>query len=80
MGYTQSDLFGKSGVEKLKELDLRGTDGKMLVEVDSLGKRINTIETTPPVSGKDVFLTLDANLQKAAYDYLEAALRDTLIA
>ena len=78
-GYTQSDLFGKSGVEKLKELDLRGTDGKMLVEVDSLGKRINTIETTPPVSGKDVFLTLDANLQKAAYDYLEAALRDTLI-
>ncbi|MBS4960439.1 MAG: hypothetical protein KHZ62_06445 [Clostridiales bacterium] len=77
-GYTQSDLFGKSGIEKVKEFDLRGTDGEMLVEVDSVGRRINTIETKAPVSGKNVFLTLDKDLQQAAYDSLENALKDVI--
>lgn len=79
-GYTNSDIVGKSGIEKLYELDLNGEDGEMMVEVDASGRRINTIETKQPVSGNNVFLTLDKKLQAAAYDYLEQSLTDVLIA
>lgn len=79
-GYTNSDIIGKSGIEKLYELDLNGEDGEMMVEVDASGRRINTIETKQPVSGDNVFLTLDKKLQTAAYDYLEQSLTDVLIA
>ncbi|HCT64050.1 MAG TPA: hypothetical protein DIC60_02050 [Lachnospiraceae bacterium] len=78
-GYTNSDIIGKSGIEKLYELDLNGEDGEMMVEVDASGRRINTIETKQPVSGNNVFLTLDKKLQTAAYDYLEQALTDVLV-
>ena len=78
-GYTANDIIGKIGVENLYELDLRGEDGESLVEVDASGRRINTIETKEPVSGSNVFLTIDKKLQIAAYDYLEEALAQTLI-
>lgn len=79
-GYSTTDIVGKSGVEKLYELELNGTDGEKLVEVDASGRRINTIETKQPVSGNNVFLTIDKNLQIAAYDYLEEELTNALIA
>jgi len=78
-GYTQNDILGKNGIEKLYELELRGTDGESLVEIDASGRRISTLDTTPPVSGSNVFLTIDKNLQIAAYNQLEQALSDTLI-
>ena len=78
-GYTLSSLVGKNGVEKLYELNLNGIDGEMVVEVDSSGRRINTIETKPPVSGDNVYLTIDMNLQISAYNYLEQTLTDVLI-
>ena len=78
-GYSNTDIIGKSGVEKLYELDLNGEDGEMMVEVDSSGRRINTIETKQPISGDNVFLTLDKKLQTAAYNYLEQALTNVLI-
>lgn len=73
-GYSATDIVGKSGVEKLKELELNGTDGEMLVEVDAVGRRISSVETAQPVSGQNVYLTLDAELQTVAYDALEAQL------
>ena len=78
-GYTTSDIVGKVGIEEVKELDLNGEDGEMLVEVDSLGRRINTIETKQPISGDDVYLTIDEHLQKTAYDALEKELAQVLI-
>lgn len=78
-GYSNSDIIGKSGVERLYELQLNGDDGEMMVEVDASGRRINTIQTKQPVSGDNVFLTVDQKLQTAAYDYLEDALTDVLI-
>ena len=73
-GYGTEAIVGKSGVEKLCELSLSGKDGEMLVEVDSLGRRISAVETVAPVSGDDVYLTLDADLQVAAYNALEEQL------
>ncbi|MCI8342146.1 MAG: hypothetical protein HFE62_02875 [Firmicutes bacterium] len=78
-GYSTEDIIGKSGVERLYELQLNGVDGEMMVEVDASGRRINTIETKQPVSGNNVFLSIDEKLQKAAYDYLEDSLTNVLI-
>ncbi|MGL4790821.1 MAG: penicillin-binding transpeptidase domain-containing protein, partial [Anaerotignaceae bacterium] len=78
-GYTNSDIIGKSGIEKLYELELNGVDGEMKVEVDAAGRRISTIETKQPVSGDNVYLTLDKKLQESAYDYLEEQLTEVLI-
>ena len=76
--YTMNDVVGQSGIESLYERELNGKDGEMIVEVDSMGRRMNTIESKNPVSGQDVFLTLDARLQKSAYDILENTLRDVI--
>lgn len=77
--YSNSDIVGKSGIEKVQELKLNGEDGEMLVEVDNVGRRINTIETKQPISGSDIFLTLDKTLQNSAYDFLEEELTNVLI-
>ncbi len=77
--YSSSDLIGKTGIEKVNELELNGIDGKMLVEVDSGGKRISTLETSEPVPGKDVYLTIDSELQKKTYDIIEETLTERII-
>lgn len=78
-GYDASDIVGKTGIEKVMELELNGRDGKMLVEVDNMGRKISTLETEAPVSGNDVFLTIDKDLQIAAYNYLEDSLAEAII-
>ncbi len=77
-GYTISDVIGKDGIEKAYESYLKGTDGSQYIEVDSSGRRITTIENegVSPVAGNDVYLTVDAELQKTAYDALEDALTE----
>lgn len=69
--YLATDYIGKSGLEKEYEQILKGVDGKELVEVDALGKVIRTLGKTDPTSGRDITVTLDANLQKAAYDAMK---------
>lgn len=67
LGYMQ-EFVGQDGVEKFYEKTLRGTDGKELVEVDALGKKLRTISTIDPIPGQNINLTLDANIQKVAFD------------
>lgn len=78
-GYLADDIVGKTGMEKKMELELNGQDGTMLVEVDNMGRKISTLETKAPVSGDDVYLTIDKDLQIAAYKYLEKSLADSII-
>lgn len=68
--YSLNDYIGKIGVEKAYESDLRGKDGEMTVYLDSTGKVISTEVTTDPTPGKSVYLTIDANLQRAVQDSL----------
>jgi cell division protein FtsI/penicillin-binding protein 2 len=77
--YSQTDVVGQTGIEKLYERQLNGTDGKVSIEVDNQGRRMSVIDSTEPTSGKDIFLTLDSKLQKVAYDTLEAQLRKSII-
>ncbi|MCD8214963.1 MAG: hypothetical protein LUC97_04885 [Clostridiales bacterium] len=80
-GYTLNDIIGQDGIEKAFELELNGTDGTELVEVDSVGRRISTYTegSVAPVPGNNVFLTLDAELQRGAYEDLKEVLANTLI-
>ena len=78
-GYDGGDIVGKTGIEKVMEIELNGQDGKMMVEVDNMGRKISTLETEAPVSGQDVFLTIDTELQIAAYNYLKESLADAII-
>lgn len=70
-GYGYNDLIGKTGVEKASEEYLRGTDGLKRIEVNTKGRFIQTINWIPVKPGKDVVLTIDMRLQKAAMDSLK---------
>ncbi len=69
--YRGGDLIGKMGIEKEYEQKLIGIDGKQLVEVDSRGKPVRSLGQTDPIPGQDISLSVDAKLQKAAYEALE---------
>lgn len=77
--YSQTDIVGQDGMEKLYERELNGTDGKVYIEVDNQGRRMSIIDSTDPIAGKDLFLTLDSRLQKVAYDALEDELRKVIL-
>ena len=65
------DKVGKKGVEKLFECQLRGTDGKKLVEVNALGKYMRTLSVVDPQPGETLQLALDSQLQQKTYDLIE---------
>ncbi len=73
-GYSITDSIGKSGLEKSYEKYLRGTPGKINLEVDSRGKIIRELETVSPKIGSDLILNIDAGLQKKIFDTLKETL------
>lgn len=69
--YTLSDMVGKAGIEQVMERKLQGQDGTEFVNVDKLGRVIEASDRVEPVAGNDLYLTIDHNLQVAAYNILE---------
>jgi penicillin-binding protein 2 len=65
--YRGTDYIGKTGLEHNYERYLHGTTGVEEVEVDSGGRPVRTLSRTPPVSGNNLVLNLDARLQEIAY-------------
>jgi len=72
--YFLTDSIGRQGIEKTFESYLRGTHGEKRAEVDSLGKVKRFIASKNPVSGDDLILTINAELQKKLYDSIESEL------
>ncbi len=72
--YTYGDLVGKSGAEFQFESVLRGDKGYRRVEVDASGRISTVLEEVRPVPGRDVVLTLDLDVQRAAEDALVRAM------
>jgi len=62
--------IGRSGVEKALDKDLRGEAGGNRVEVDARGRVVaeDVGGSRPAVPGKDVVLTLDADVQNRALE------------
>lgn len=72
-GYSTTSIVGKSGLEKVMETTLQGTDGYETVRVDNMGKVLEIIEeeSVEPKQGNHVYTTLDSELQEACYKILE---------
>ena len=60
--------IGKSGFEKTYDEELRGKEGILTYEVNAYGRIMREIEKKEGKKGKDLDLTIDIRLQKAAYD------------
>lgn len=69
--YYPGDKVGRGGVEESYEDILKGTRGKELVEVDAVGKRLKVLSEISPKPGKNISLSLDLNLQNAAYEAIK---------
>ncbi len=76
LAFEQSDIVGKSGLEEYLEKDIRGADGVSFIQVDAHGRETITeipniygeqIKNQEPTHGHSAYLTLDRDLQDAAY-------------
>ncbi len=69
--YERDDRVGWAGLESSMEIELSGTKGSRTIEQDWSGREVRQIGLAKePVAGLNLHLTLDLNLQKAAYEIL----------
>ena len=68
--YQVGDQIGKTGIEKLFEIPLRGEKGRLYVEVDAHGFEQKRLPGLEPLPGNDIQLTLDLKLQQTAHEAL----------
>ena len=64
--YAINSRLGKSGIEKTFENELRGKVGYRTVEVDVHGKEVRELDKVLPSKAKNIFLSLDQELQELA--------------
>ncbi|MDD6789090.1 MAG: penicillin-binding transpeptidase domain-containing protein [Lachnospira sp.] len=72
--YDSNDMVGKTGIESAMETELAGTKGTRDVYVDRYGRITEIQSETDSMAGHDIYLTIDANYQKALYDFIEEEL------
>lgn len=77
--YDANDLVGKAGLEQYMETELQGKKGQRTIYVDSVGNVLEVESETQPESGHDLYLTIDKDLQIAAYNILEQRLAGILV-
>ncbi|MFK2878623.1 penicillin-binding protein 2 [Rhodanobacter hydrolyticus] len=64
--YKGTTHVGRIGVERSYEDMLHGTPGYELVEVNADGRTQRVLQTHPAIAGKNIYLSIDARIQKAA--------------
>ncbi len=64
--YQGTSHVGRSGIERSYEDVLHGTPGYELLEVNADGRTQRVLETHPPIPGKNLYLSIDVRLQRAA--------------
>ncbi len=88
-GYRTGDRVGRTGIERQWENYLRGRLGARSRVVDVRGQEVPTppneaLAVLPPdrdpIPGQDIHLTLDLELQRAAYDAFEGVLAGAVVA
>lgn len=81
--YEVGDYIGASGLESKYESDLRGSKGIEYVLRDNVGRKVEALRNgaldTPAISGRDIVLTLDIDLQ-AFGEELMAGKRGAVVA
>ena len=70
--YSSNDIIGKTGIEYVFEEYLKGKNGTKQIDMAVDGTITGEYISKEAVSGSDVVLTIDANLQKVTEDALAA--------
>lgn len=73
-GYIFDDYLGKTGLELYYEKTLRGEYGKQQVEVDARGETKEILAFQKPLSGSNLLLTIDSQLQQKVEESLKKIL------
>jgi len=68
--------IGRTGIEALHNLELRGYWGSRDYVVDANGRLVDVLDLTPPMPGETVTLTLDHRIQRKAEEFLDDNARD----
>ncbi len=66
VNYSGTHHIGKTGIERFYEDELHGQVGYEEVETNARGRVLRVLNRVEPVSGRDIYLTLDSQLQEAA--------------
>ena len=77
--YELGDVIGKTGIEASMESELQGIKGSRTMYLDSLGHIMEVTDETAPVTGNDVYLTIDHDLQVGIYHLVEQNLAGILV-
>lgn len=77
--YSMTDIVGKTGLEEAYEEVLRGKKGETTFYVDNMGNVTETVSTTEPEAGNDVYLTIDRDIQKYTYQLIEEKLAGIIL-
>ncbi len=74
--FEQGDIIGQTGLEEVLEREIRGEDGTQFLQVDAFGRETTTntpniygeqIKDKEPNHGNNVVLTIDKEVQEAAF-------------
>jgi penicillin-binding protein 2 len=68
--YRGTTHIGKSGIERQYEDQLHGVSGLEKIETNVEGRTLKVLEREAPVHGDDLILSLDVQIQQAAWDAL----------
>jgi penicillin-binding protein 2 len=82
-GYQSGDNIGKSGIEYQYEDILHGADGNRYYEVNARGRKLGVVEDMPfvnPEPGQNIYLSIDAELQRIVSDSFPAQVSGALVA
>ncbi len=79
-GYRLRDRIGRSGLEKAYESHLRGEWGGQQLEVNANGEVQRVLGDKPARAGRDLRLTIDLDLQRAAERALDTVAKGAIVA
>ncbi len=69
--FGMESLIGRSGIEKIYDLRLRGFRGGKQVEVNARGERIRVVAEKTPVPGEDLTLAIDLEFEKRLMELIK---------
>lgn len=82
-GYEAGRIIGHTGIERVYDRVLAGTQGVRYVEVNALGRLVGEFrgrETVPAIPGTDLYLNIDLDLQMRAAELFPDTMRGAVVA
>lgn len=79
LGRMNVDYLGKMGLEKIFEQELRGQKGTKIKTINSIGKNLAETELQKALAGKDLYATINLEIQKIAERVFPSDYKGTFI-